>query len=102
MGRCEGWAVVLHSVGATDPQLRDTLILEQRLGQPPAPATLAETLLQIPLHGTHHRAQLNSRLRVLDVAPRWWTTLPGSGSTSRRRCGANRDEIRADRVVGGA
>lgn len=43
--------------------------LEQRLGQPPAMATLGDTLLQIPLHGAHHRAQLNGRLRELGVEP---------------------------------
>ncbi len=43
--------------------------LEQRLGRPPAPATLGDTLLQVPSHSTYHRGQVNRQLRELGLEP---------------------------------
>jgi uncharacterized damage-inducible protein DinB len=43
--------------------------LEQRLGRQPAPATLGDTLLQVPSHSTYHRGQVNRQLRELGVEP---------------------------------
>lgn len=42
---------------------------EESLGRPPEPTTLAETLFQVPSHTTHHRAQVNTRLRELGAEP---------------------------------
>lgn len=43
--------------------------LAERFGSP-APATLAETILQITSHTTYHRGQVNMRLRELETEPR--------------------------------
>lgn len=40
-----------------------------RFGQPAASATLAQTMLQVASHSTHHRGQLNTRLRELGGDP---------------------------------
>ncbi len=42
---------------------------EKTLGRPPAPTTLAETMLQVSQHSTYHRAQINQRLRQAGVDP---------------------------------
>ena len=34
-----------------------------------APTTLADTLLQVPMHSTYHRGQVNARLRELGSEP---------------------------------
>lgn len=39
-------------------------------GQPPQHPTLVETMLQVSLHSSHHRGQVNTRLRELGVEPR--------------------------------
>lgn len=41
----------------------------ERLGRRPETATLAETLFQVTSHTTHHRAQVNARLRELGAEP---------------------------------
>jgi uncharacterized damage-inducible protein DinB len=40
-----------------------------RFGQPASRATLAETMLQVTSHSTHHRGQVNARLRELGGEP---------------------------------
>ena len=40
-----------------------------RLGQTPAPSTLAETLQQVTMHSAYHRGQVNTRLRELGAEP---------------------------------
>jgi len=40
-----------------------------RFGQPAAPVTLAQTMLQVAWHSTHHRGQVNARLRELGGDP---------------------------------
>src|SRR5215213_1563642 len=37
--------------------------LAERFGQAPATPSLAETLLQVAMHSTYHRGQINTRLR---------------------------------------
>jgi uncharacterized damage-inducible protein DinB len=41
----------------------------QYLGCAPSPTTLAETCLQVTSHTTHHRGQINARLRELGREP---------------------------------
>jgi uncharacterized damage-inducible protein DinB len=41
----------------------------ERLGRAPATPTLAETLLQVVMHSTYHRGQVNARLRALGGEP---------------------------------
>jgi uncharacterized damage-inducible protein DinB len=40
-----------------------------RLGREPATPTLAETILQVVMHSTYHRGQVNTRLRELGIEP---------------------------------
>ena len=42
---------------------------ERALGRPVADTSLSETVLQVFMHSTHHRAQANTRLRALGAAP---------------------------------
>ncbi len=44
-------------------------MVEAAIGRPPEPTTFRDTVLQVPLHSLHHRAQLNTRLRELGLAP---------------------------------
>lgn len=44
-------------------------MVERHLGRPPAVPTLGETVLQVALHTTYHRGQVNARLRALGGAP---------------------------------
>ncbi len=41
----------------------------QHIGREPATPTLAETILQVALHSTYHRGQVNARLRELGSEP---------------------------------
>lgn len=41
----------------------------QRLGHEPATPTLAETILQVVMHSTYHRGQVNARLREVGIEP---------------------------------
>lgn len=43
--------------------------LEKILGQKPVDANLAETFLQVVVHCSHHRGQVNSRIRELNNEP---------------------------------
>ena len=43
--------------------------LEKILGQKPVDANLAETILQVAVHCSHHRGQANSRIRELKAEP---------------------------------
>jgi uncharacterized damage-inducible protein DinB len=42
---------------------------EQRLGRGAEVPTLADTMFQVTSHSTHHRGQVNARLRELGVEP---------------------------------
>jgi hypothetical protein len=44
-------------------------IVTSELGRPPAPSTLSELLLQVPMHSHYHRGQINSRLRAVGGEP---------------------------------
>ena len=44
-------------------------IVERELGRPPEDITVAETMLQIPMHSQYHRGQINARLRELGAEP---------------------------------
>ena len=41
----------------------------RRLGREPATPSLAETILQVTMHSTYHRGQVNARLRELGLEP---------------------------------
>lgn len=41
----------------------------QRPGHEPATTTLAETILQVVMHSTYHRGQVNARLREVGIEP---------------------------------
>ena len=43
--------------------------LSQRLGREPDAPTLAETCLQVAMHSTYHRGQINARLRAIGGEP---------------------------------
>jgi uncharacterized damage-inducible protein DinB len=60
-------------------------MVEQRIGRPPAEASLADTALQVAMHSTYHRGQINARLRELGGEPplvdyiAWvWLGKPGA------------------------
>ena len=70
------YAPAREFLAALDPRrLTDPLIVpwtkwaEQALGRTVAGTSLGETILQVVMHSTHHRAQANARLRVLGVEP---------------------------------
>jgi len=44
-------------------------MVEQRLGRKAGATSLGETMLQVALHGTYHRGQVNTRLRALGTEP---------------------------------
>jgi uncharacterized damage-inducible protein DinB len=44
-------------------------MVEERLGRPPAETSLGDTALQVALHSTYHRGQINTRLRELGGDP---------------------------------
>jgi uncharacterized damage-inducible protein DinB len=41
----------------------------RRVGREPATPTLVETILQVVMHSTYHRGQVNARLRELGIEP---------------------------------
>ncbi len=43
--------------------------IEEKLGKSPKATTLAETMLQVSLHSTHHRGQVTAKLRELGGEP---------------------------------
>ena len=46
-----------------------TRFIEQELGEPCAPATLGDMLIQVTSHSVHHRAQINRRIREVGGSP---------------------------------
>jgi uncharacterized damage-inducible protein DinB len=44
-------------------------MVSAQLGRTLVVPTLAETLLQVPMHSMHHRGQINARLRELGNEP---------------------------------
>ena len=43
--------------------------LTARFGREPVPTTMRETMMQLPMHSTYHRGQVNTRLRELGAEP---------------------------------
>jgi uncharacterized damage-inducible protein DinB len=73
-------------VAGLDETLLDTPLdipwadqLAGRLGRPPDPVTVAQTMLQVASHSSHHRGQINVRLREVGAEPRSSTSSPGFG-----------------------
>jgi uncharacterized damage-inducible protein DinB len=64
-----------HFAALDDAALDRTVILPwaerltRRFGRQPAPTTLRETMMQVPMHSTYHRGQVNTRLRELGAEP---------------------------------
>jgi len=50
-------------------QLPWTEFVERELGRKPEPLSLAEMMLQVPLHSQYHRGQINARLRAVGGEP---------------------------------
>jgi len=44
-------------------------MIEKRIGRAPQTTTISETMLQVTLHSTYHRGQINSRLREIGGEP---------------------------------
>jgi uncharacterized damage-inducible protein DinB len=44
-------------------------MVERALGRPPHTTTVGETVLQVALHSTYHRGQINARLRAVGGTP---------------------------------
>ena len=44
-------------------------LVEKQLGRTPAPVTVRQTALQVTMHSTYHRGQVNARLRELGIVP---------------------------------
>lgn len=44
-------------------------VVEKRIGRPPEMTSLAETAMQVAMHTTYHRGQVNARLRELGGEP---------------------------------
>lgn len=64
-----------HFVELTDEQILKPMrlpwgdIVERELGQKPETISVAEMMLQVPLHSQHHRGQINARLRAVGGEP---------------------------------
>src|SRR5262245_3597822 len=64
-----------HFQTLTDESLRETMqlpwaeIVTRELGRDPARITVAEAMLQVPLHSQYHRGQINARLRTVGGEP---------------------------------
>jgi uncharacterized damage-inducible protein DinB len=64
-----------HLEGLNDEQVAKAMpvpwaaMVEQRLGRAPEVTSVGETLMQVALHSTYHRGQVNARLRALDGEP---------------------------------
>ena len=67
--------VPAHFQQLTDEALREKMqvpwaeIITRELGGAPAPITIGEAVLQVPLHSQYHRGQVNARLRVVGGEP---------------------------------
>lgn len=44
-------------------------LVTEQIGRAPEPITIAETMLQVPLHSLYHRGQVNARLRAVGGEP---------------------------------
>jgi uncharacterized damage-inducible protein DinB len=76
-----GWARDYHAeaqpyvAGLGEPELAQPMpvawasMVERHIGRPPAITSTGETALQVALHSTYHRGQVNARLRELGGTP---------------------------------
>lgn len=64
-----------HLAGLTDKQISQPAqlpwadIVERELGCKPKSLTVAEMMLQVPMHSQYHRGQINARLRAVGGEP---------------------------------
>ena len=64
-----------HLAGLSDEALSQPMpvpwsaMVEKRLGRAPETTTVGETALQVALHSTYHRGQVNARLRAVGGTP---------------------------------
>ena len=72
----EGHVEVHAFLADIDPSVSDRVlslpwaaVLEESLKRPAEAVTIGQTALQVVLHSTHHRAQVNARLRDLGAEP---------------------------------
>lgn len=75
------WAVRYYGEVATELNnlgeegLRQTMplpwkaLVDRQIGRKPEPVTIGETALQVAMHSTYHRGQVNARLRELGGEP---------------------------------
>jgi uncharacterized damage-inducible protein DinB len=67
--------VAAHLEKLSDEEISRTMelpwtdIVEQQIGRTPAPISIAEMMLQVPLHSLYHRGQVNARLRATGGEP---------------------------------
>lgn len=67
--------IFAHLDGLSDEEISREMklpwaeLVTKQLGRAPAPITIAETMLQVPLHSLYHRGQVNARLRELGGEP---------------------------------
>jgi uncharacterized damage-inducible protein DinB len=60
----------LNDVVLSEPMVLPwSSMVEERLGRPPATSTMADTVLQIPMHSIYHRGQVNARLKEVGGEP---------------------------------
>ena len=69
-------AMLTDYLGAVGMEEKDRIVvvpwaryMEQRFGKKPADVTLNETMLQVAMHSSYHRGQVNARLRELGCEP---------------------------------
>jgi len=64
-----------HLQGLEDQKLSEKMpqpwadFIEKQIGQPPHAISLGETALEVALHSTYHRGQVNARLRAVGGNP---------------------------------
>jgi uncharacterized damage-inducible protein DinB len=64
-----------HLAGLSDEDISQAMpvpwaaLVEKRLGRAPATTSVGETALQVVLHSTYHRGQVNARLREVGGTP---------------------------------
>ena len=74
-GRSYYQEIFVHLDGLSDEEISKPMqlpwaeLVTQQLGRAPAPITIGETMLQVPLHSLYHRGQINARLREAGGEP---------------------------------
>ncbi len=62
--------------GLTEEKLRQVIsvpwteFIEKEIGGPATPACLGDAVYQVPAHSTHHRAQIQARIRKIGGSPK--------------------------------